>query len=853
MLRALNNRITDISGMKKLTLLLCTVLILTIGIGSTFSYVVTGTPTLLNVFLNGMNPDGDLVIQKNITHPYGDTYSVPEDLAFTFEVDLGEEYAGEAIKTSQGEKTADEKGILVVTVSPGGRTTVYDIENETNVIVTETNIDKGFTPDAASYAITVQKHQDNIVNFLNDYLPEKADTKALTVSGVKSLVGREWIEGDSFTFDLSVYREGAWSSLGTQAVAYEPIGQKIPEDFNQFDFTNLIRSYSFDEAGIYSFRIREKEGTIGGIIYDKAESRFNVLVGDADMDGYLEIQSVTSVSANTTVDGMSVNVAFENSYAPAGSTEAEIEIQKVLEDISGQNRSPIGFTFELYDAAGELVTTSEPTDLAGETSIRLVYQPEDAGKVFNYMIKESRAGETIDALTYDDTMYQLQVAVRDNLDGTVSAYIYDAQANGNVVGSSGSAAGVSSPGTTAGGGGFGVVSDGDASSPVSGGDASNIPSGGATVSGGDAGTMPRLSGVKVPKDATGTYQAVFTNKYDPQDAFVTIKGTKILNGRALNVGEFTFLLYQTEALFAVPEGAQAVSRVVNDEDGAFCFAEMSFDRVGDYYYVVAEDATGGLGGVVYDSSRYLVTVKVRDYNGKLGTSVSITNVYGEASDIVFVNSYQPAPVSLPMIGRKILSGAKLIKGAFCFDLAVADESYAAQGEAFQTVFNQGDGTIAFEDLRFAAAGTYRYVVTEQRGTVEGMIYDDAVYCITVEVLDPGDGQLVIDRVTITTEGQTVTEILFENTYVEPSTPQEPDEPNDPDTPDQPDKPGEPDEPDDPDSSDTPSEPDTLDEPITESPKTGDDSNIWLSVVVAVLSAGAVILLLVLRWRRKSGK
>lgn len=845
MLRVMKNKISGISSTKYLFLLFCAAFLLVAGIGNTFSYVMTKTPTLINRFLNGMNPDGDLVLQKIVSYPYGDLYAVPSDLVFAFEVNLSTEYANQTIETTQGEKTANENGIVTVTVAPGCRTTVYDIDAGTEVTVEEIQNRRGFTPDTVSQTLTIGKYQDNIMTFVNTYSPEKADTSGLAVVGTKTLAGRDWKVGDCFTFALEIYENGTWNCLGTQTIVYEPVANEIPEDFNKINFTDLIRGCSFDKEGMYSFRIREREGTIGGIAYDKAESRFDIQVGDADMDGYLEIQSVTAISANTAVEGMTVNVTFENKYAPAGSAEAVLMIQKILEDTSEQSRPPAGFTFKLYDEAGELLVTSEPTDFTGQTSIRLVYQPEDAGKVFNYTIKENRGGETVDALTYDDTVYQLQVAVRDNLDGTVSAYIYDTQADGNVVCGSRLAAGGSGFGFAAGSSvSGGDVSDGDASAAVSGGDAGDIPGGSATVSGGDAGAVSGLSGVTLPKGATNTYQAVFTNKYDPQDAFVTIKGTKILNGRALNAGEFTFLLYQTDALFTVPEGAQAVSTVVNDADGTFCFEEMCFTQVGDYYYVVAEDATGALGGVAYDSSRYLVTLKVRDYNGKLGASVSTTNVYGEASDIVFVNSYQPAPVSLPIIGRKILNGAELTEGAFRFDLSVADENYAAQGEAFQTVSNQGDGTIAFVDLTFTAAGTYRYVVTEQQGTVEGMTYDDTVYCVMVDVADPGDGQLVIDRVDITAEGQEVSEILFENRYVEPGTSQEPDEPSEPE------EPSEPDEPDDPDGPDIPSGSDTSDESVTKPPKTGDDSNIWISIVVAVLSAGAVFLLLVVRRRRK---
>lgn len=718
MLQALNNRISGIGSLKKFALLLCAVLILTISIGTSFSYVITGTPTLINIFLNGLNPDGDLVIQKTVNHPFGDTYSIPEELSFAFEVDLGAEYANKTVKTTQGEKTADENGCFTVTVTPGGRTTVYDIDEGTPVTVTETQIGKGFTPDAVSQDITIQKYQDNLLTFANTYTPEKANASALTVSGVKTLVGREWIEGDSFTFDLSVYQDGAWSSLGAQTVTYELVEQPDPEDpektvlvpkpdYDKFDFSELIRACVFDVAGTYSFRITEVEGTIGGLTYDKAESKFDVLVGDADMDGYLEIQSVTTTTTtNTAVENKTVSIAFENKYAPEGSAEALIEIVKVLEDTSGRERTPAGYTFELYDGNGNLLMTSEATDSLGEATIRLVYEPTDAGRTFTYLLKETNSGETVGALTYDAAEYRIRVSVVDNLDGSVSAHI-DA-----------------------------VLDDADGS--------------GALISG----------------DATNAYRAVFTNIYDPEDAVVSIGGEKTLSGRPLRDGEFTFHLYAADKYFTVADGAKPLDTARNDGEGSVQFDALSFAQVGTYYYTVTEDASAKLGGITYDDTRYLVTVKVTDVDGVLKAETVVTDSFGAKSDISFANEYHALPITLSLGGRKVLNGAKPEDGMFSFLLFAADATFAAEGEPLQAAGNDSEGNISFAELKFTEAGTYRYVVMEDdSAAVEDMVYDDTVYRITVEVSDPGEGQLKIGEIEIQADGQTVGEIVFENTLM----------------------------------------------------------------------------------------
>ena len=855
MLRLMKNKMSSISRMKYMFLLFCAVFLLVMGIGNTISYVMTKTPTLVNMFLNGMNPDGNLVIQKTVSHPYGDSYIVPSDLVFTFEVNLGAEYANQTVKTTQGEIVANDQGIVTVAVAPGGRTTIYDVDEETTVTVTETLIGTGFTPDAESKNLTIQKYQDNSLNFINTYTPALADTSALVVSGSKTLVGRDWMEGDSFTFALEVKENREWKSLGTQTVTYELVEQSDPTnpektiavpktDFDKFDFTELIRRYNFANAGSYSFRISEIEGSIGGVTYDKAESKFDVLVGDVEMDGYLEIQSITTSSANTIVEGTTVSIGFENSYAPIGSTEAFIDIQKIMEDTSGQNKTTAGYVFELYDEENKLIAASNPTDSTGETSICLVYEPTDAGKNFDYVLKEKGCGQTIGALTYDDASYPVRVSVVDNLDGTVSAWIYD---RSNVPGDSGVVSG----------GDAGTSSDGTGT--VSGGNAGMVPGGFGTVSGSDAGK----SMTSIPPGASNVCRKIFTNQYDPRDASVVLAGSKTLDGRAMNAEEFSFRLYQTDALFGISEGAQPVCTAVNAADGTFSFDSLSFDKVGNYYYVAKEDSSAALKGITYDNTTYLITVSVTDKDGVLESAVKITDAYGKESDLVFRNSYKAAPVYLPLSGKKTLSGATLENGAFQFRLFLADETFATRGDALQTATNSANGEFGFETLAFSKADTYRYIVIEQSGTLEGMQYDDTKYCITVQVADPGNGQLIISGFDMTADGNNVSEIVFENVYAEPEKPEEPDSPDEPEKPEEPDSPDKPENPDEPDKPEIPDQPVTPEQPSnpdelqdTENPerpttpKTGDDSNAVFWFVMLVLSGVMIILLFMVKKLKK---
>lgn len=955
MLRAIEKIIKSIHRRNRQWLLFGVILLLTMAAGASFSYMVTGTPTLLNLFLNGMVPDGNLMIQKEVTHPFGDLYQIPADLDFTFAVELGESYAEKTLETSQGEVVADENGKVTINISADSIVTIYDLADGTEVTVKELLDERpGFTADKESQEITIQKRQENSLTFINDYQPEKADTSSLSVSGEKTLEGREWKAGDSFTFLMEVRRDDSWEKLDKVTITYEE-----GKDFNRFSFTDAIQKVSFDQAGTYSFRISEVEGTIGGLTYDQAESRFDVRIGDADMDGYLEIQSVESASDNTTVSGeigeaLNISIQFVNRYAPEGSAAIDIEIIKKMDDQSGQEKSPAGYTFELYDQGGELLVTSDPTDTLGETKIRLIFEPDDAGNTFSYALKETDGGETIDGLFYDDKEYRFYVAVADNKDGTVSAYMNE-DLN----------AALSDSGL--GPAGMGTASDSNAQKASS----SNAEKGEvepkeeiskcivanfdfatpgnakrATESNAEKATPHNAARMVTFDDEYENHEAyedeaedededdeeddsieimlindlidmflekddsepeeieddrfAFINRYDPEDAVVTFIGSKVLRGRELKEEEFSFLLYQTDRSFNVTEETPLIEEVKNGKDGAFSFTDLSFDKVGTYYYVISENTENPLAGVTYDPHHYRVKVLVEDEDGVLIATLSMSNEFGEINEeILFENTYKALPISWTFGAKKILTGAKLKEGQFHFQLFTADEGFHAYGEPVQTVGNQADGTIEFKELKFTEAGTWHYVLLEDESSEEkGITYDDTIYNIEIQVEDPGCGQLEISDSSVTVNGYEVSEIRFENTYISSSDDGSDDDPDDPVVPDKPVIPDDDDDDDygsgssdsddgndkdsgillDPDiqvgsedvagdddsygphlkaTPDAPSELATPDKPDTamssDNPKTGDDSNIWLWLALMAVSAIGIIVVSVIKVCKKFKK
>ena len=848
-------------------------LLICVTSGVTLGYIVTKTPSVINIFKPVLYED--LVIQKVVEHPFGSSYKIPEDLEFDFKINLGSSYAeNTVVKTTQGEKQVDSDHCITLTVKPGESEKIENLLIGTQVTVEETSKRAGFTVQGKALRPHTIERGENKVTYTNEYEPSPVVPVNLTVSGTKELKNREWKEGDSFAFELE-YKDadGKWEKIGETAVTYELIASgdsENPEyivkpDFEKFDFNEAIQNFAFEKAGTYAFRVSEKKESTGGVIYDDGITYFDVLVGDADMDGALEIQSVT-VDGNPAVQdeqGMfNVDASFVNEYAPEGSAEVLIQITKQIDDKSGQNKTSAGFEFELYDDENKLIETSDVTSSAGEASIKLVYDASDAGKSFVYTLKEKNAGQTIQGMTYSDAVYKLMVLVKDNGDGTISAVVddYDAETlalfeqepQGEVPQTEEIPETESQvpelEDTLQEDEKLQLVEDTekepDDEKPVQ--EFETVEEDlteNQTVEENQT-EEPEIVEEELPVTLVGTsadvkgsnvYKASFTNIYDPQDAGVLISGDKDLNGREMKEGEFSFHLYETGADFVVADDAKPNDIKANaDAEGSFAFDELVFGQTGTYYYVVKEDASEPLGGVSYDDTRYQITVNVQDQAGELSADVTInsTKTNEEVTEIKFINSYRAKAVELLFTGKKVLKGGLLKDDMFKFALYSADSEFNITGDAIQTVTNKADGGIAFEALTFDTEGTYYYLIEEDDSDpIDDTEYDDTRYGLTVMVEDPGDGQLTADlAIEEIGVGKTET-ILFENTYtyVETEVPDKPEE-----------------EPDKPEDTEEPEVSGGADNVQSGGTETGDVHQVECMVVLLVVSGAVAVIV----WKKR---
>ena len=231
----------------------------------------------------------------------------------------------------------------------------------------------------------------------------------------------------------------------------------------------------------------------------------------------------------------------------------------------------------------------------------------------------------------------------------------------------------------------------------------------------------------------------FTNTYAAKEAKLQLEAKKVLNGKAIEAGQFEFEL---------KENGTVLHTVSNDANGKIQFPELKFTQEETRTFTISEKA-GDVAGVEYDPNAYEVTVVVKD-NGQGQLVATATG----AENLTFTNVYKAAKTSATIKAKKVLNGKELAADAYTFELkekdaVVAEAKNAASGEV---VFN----------VNYTEAGEHTYTITEKPGTEAGVTYSTESHTVKVTVADNGQGQLVA-----TVENPNA-ERVFTNTYKEPA-------------------------------------------------------------------------------------
>lgn len=262
--------------------------------------------------------------------------------------------------------------------------------------------------------------------------------------------------------------------------------------------------------------------------------------------------------------------------------------------------------------------------------------------------------------------------------------------------------------------------------------------------------------LSVSRKPDGNAAFTFTNTYSatPVETSVTdqITANKVLTGRELAAGEFSFELV---------EGDKVVAKGTNAADGTIVMDKITYDIPGKHTYTLREVNGGTTSkGITYSDAKYAIETTITD-NGD-GT-LSVTHVLKGTEPAEFKNTYSVTPLDAELdFGlSKAIDGRDWTDGdEFSFTIT-APEGAPLPDPATVTVSKKdakgGIAAIKFGKIHYAAAGTYKYEIRENAGSTVGMTYDAHVATAEVTVTEGSEGNLTAN-VTKKENGR------FTNTY-----------------------------------------------------------------------------------------
>lgn len=254
----------------------------------------------------------------------------------------------------------------------------------------------------------------------------------------------------------------------------------------------------------------------------------------------------------------------------------------------------------------------------------------------------------------------------------------------------------------------------------------------------------------------GDVAFTFTNTYNvtPVETSVTdqITANKVLTGRELAAGEFSFELV---------EGDEVVAKGTNAADGTIAMDKIAYDKLGKHTYTLRE-AKGGTTskGVTYSDAKYTIETTITD-NGD-GT-LKAEHVLKDPEAATFKNTYSVTPLDaeLDFDLSKAIDGREWTDGdEFSFTITAPDGAPLPDPATVTVIKHDakdGIAAIKFGKIRYTAAGTYKYEIRENAGNTVGMTYDSHVATAEVTVTEDSDGNLTAN-VTKKENGR------FTNTY-----------------------------------------------------------------------------------------
>ena len=561
-------------------------------------------------------------------------------------VDFGKiTFTLDELNKALGEKPEKREHTFTYTVTESG-----EVAGVTNDAKPSRTVSFTVTDDGEGNLRVSRKPDGNAAfTFTNTYSVTPVETSVTDqITATKVLTGRDMAEGE-FSFELV---EGEGKDAKVVATGTNNAEGKI-----------TMNAVKYDKPGKHTYTLREAKGNAGGITYSDAKFTIETTITD-NGDGTLKAEHVLK----------DVKVAeFKNSYnvTPKSSSVTDlITADKVLD---GRDLKAGDFRFELVEGNNVVATGTNNADG------KIVMDPVTytAAGEHTYILRETKAGTTENGITYSTAEYTIVTTVKDNNDGTLS----------------------------------------------------------------------------VEHKLQNVDKATFENAYTvtPKSFSVTdqITATKVLTGRDLKEGEFSFELV---------EGNDVVATGKNDDRGKIKMSPIEYTAAGKHAYTLCEVPGDANNGITYDGKTYTIETTITD---KGDGTLEAKHVLNGADEAKFNNSYKPNPdefsVTDQITANKVLTGRELAAGEFSFELV---EGEGKDAKVVATGKNAADGKITMSPIEYTKAGTHAYTLREVKGNAGGITYSDAKFTIETTITDNGDGTLKAEHVL----KDDVKAATFENSY-----------------------------------------------------------------------------------------
>ena len=571
----------------------------------------------------------------------------------------------------------------------------------------------------------------------------------------KELVGRDWKDGESYSFDLK-----------DENTTYD--SQSIDKN-GKVSFKTL--EYTEADAGkTYNYTITET-GTLPSGITNSGDVKVAVSITD-NGDGTLKVE------AEYGNDGKIINT-----YEASG--EAKLEATKVIEGRDWLDSDE--FTFEL---SGEGIDTQTKTVKKGQEKAvfdAIKYTEADAGKSYTYTIKETT---DLNGLSMTNSgSITATVKVVDNGDGNLATEV--SYTNSGKITNTYTAKGEVELQATKELVGRDWL-EGESYDFVLSGNDGEIDR--QTVDANETVTFKKIKYTEA--DAGKTYAYTITEDGELKAGItksgnisVTVKLTDDNKGKisaevSYTNGDKITNTYETKPVevekpFTVKKKIDDQSNskkdasfkfeLLNDKNavvqtkevstkdlvGSVDFDAIKFDKAGTYKYTLVE-TNDGQAGFSYDTAKHAVVIEVTDNYEKAQLVAKVTIDGKEVSEVEFVNTYKAEDTSTKINLEKVLSGIdqNLAKE---FEFVLSDKD----GE-IQTVKIKGSGKAEFDEIKFEKVGEYTYTVKEVKGNAKGYTYDESEYTVTINVSDE-DAKLKAE-ISYQKDGAEADAIIFKNSY-----------------------------------------------------------------------------------------